>query len=587
MNMKNKLIILFASAMIFSSCNDLLSPADENNRTLEATYNDAAFAEGLLLNGYVRLPSESYSFNDVATDDAVSNNSDNNYLLMATGKWSSLNNPMEQWTSAFAAIQYLNRILAETDKVNWALTGQYTKEMFNDRTKGEAYGLRALYMYYLLQAHGGMTEDGKLLGVPILTQPLNGESTFNLPRNTFDDCVKQIYSDLSSAESYLPLDFEDITSTSQIPAKYAGKTAVADYNRVFGAYNRERLTARIVKGIRAKVSLLAASPAFNKGTSVTWTNAADDAAAVLDLIGGVSGMASNGGYWYAQKNSNEINGLASGINPKEVLWRTNVSNTNNLESDNFPPTLYGKGRVNPTQNLVDAFPMANGYPITDSNSGYDANSPYTNRDPRLALYITVNGSTMGTSGSTIYTSVGKTNDGLNAISTSTRTGYYMRKLLREDVNLNPANTNTQKHYVPRIRYTELFLAYAEAANEAWGPDGKGTHQYSARDVIAAIRKRAGIQSDNYLASITTQEDMRKLIRNERRLELCFEGFRFWDLRRWKADLTEAAKGIKITDNTYELLPTVENRVYKDYMSYGPIPNMEVLKFNNLVQNKGW
>jgi hypothetical protein len=163
----------------------------------------------------------------------------------------------------------------------------------------------------------------------------------------------------------------------------------------------------------------------------------------------------------------------------------------------------------------------------------------------------------------------------------------MRKLLREDVNLNPANTNTQKHYVPRIRYTELFLAYAEAANEAWGPDGKGTHQYSARDVIAAIRKRAGIQSDNYLASITTQDDMRKLIRNERRLELCFEGFRFWDLRRWKADLTEAAKGIKITDNTYELLPTVENRVYKDYMSYGPIPNMEVLKFNNLVQNKGW
>jgi hypothetical protein len=587
MNMKNKLIILIASAMILSSCNDLMSPADENNRTLEATYNDAAFAEGLLLNGYVRLPSENYSFNDVATDDAVSNNSDNNYLLMATGKWSSLNNPMEQWTSAFAAIQYLNIILAETDKVNWASTGQYTKEMFNDRTKGEAYGLRALYMYYLLQAHGGWTEDGKLLGVPILTQPLNGESTFNLPRNTFDDCVKQIYSDLTSAESYLPLDFEDITSTSQIPAKYAGKTAVADYNRVFGAYNRERLTARIVKGIRAKVSLLAASPAFNKGTSVTWTNAADDAAAVLDLIGGVSGMASNGGYWYAQKNSNEINGLASGVNPKEVLWRANVSNTNNLESDNFPPTLYGKGRVNPTQNLVDAFPMANGYPISDSNSGYDASNPYSNRDPRLALYVTVNGSKMGASGSTIYTSVGKTNDGLNAISTSTRTGYYMRKLLREDVNLNPANTNTQKHYVPRIRYTELFLAYAEAANEAWGPDGKGTHQYSARDVIAAIRKRAGIQSDNYLASITTQDDMRKLIRNERRLELCFEGFRFWDLRRWKADLTEAAKGIKITDNTYELLPTVENRVYKDYMSYGPIPNMEVLKFNNLVQNKGW
>ncbi len=88
--MKRRVIFILASVIIFSSCKKVLSPADENNRGLSDIYNDAAFAEGLLLNGYVRLPLGSYSFNDVATDDAVSNNPNNNYLLMATGRWSSI-----------------------------------------------------------------------------------------------------------------------------------------------------------------------------------------------------------------------------------------------------------------------------------------------------------------------------------------------------------------------------------------------------------------------------------------------------------------------------------------------------------------
>jgi len=584
--MKKQLSYLLIVVLFFAGCKKILAPADENNRGLSDIYNNAAFAEGLLLNGYVRLPLQNYSFNDVATDDAVSNDPNNNYRLMATGKWSSISNPMEQWTGCFAAIQYLNLILAEADKVTWATTGQYTNAMFNDRTKGESFGLRALFMYYLLQAHGGWSTDGKLLGVPIITAPLDGQSDFKLPRNTFEECVQQIFSDLDSAENYLPLDFENIASSSDIPAKYAGKTTVADYNRVFGAYNRQRMTARIVKAVRARVSLLAASPAFSEGTTVSWTKAADAAAAVLDLNGGISGMANNGGYWYASKNAGEINNVSSGVNPKEILWRGNVGDGNNLEKDNYPPTLYGNGRVNPTQNLVDAFPMANGYPITDPNSGYDPKNPYRNRDPRLSLYIVVNGSQVGPSGATVYTKVGASNDGLNAISISTRTSYYLRKLLREDVNLNPANTNTQRHYIPYIRYTELFLAYAEAANEAWGPDGTGSHSYSARDVIAAIRKRAGIaQPDNFLSSVTSREAMRALIHNERRLELCFEGFRFWDLRRWKESLSQPARGVIINNEQYVIAP-VENRQYADFMYYGPLPYNEVLK-ENLVQNKGW
>jgi hypothetical protein len=585
--MKTKLIILFALLLVFTGCEDLLIPADENNRVLDDIYQDAAFAEGLLLNGYVRLPNGGYSFSDVATDDAVSNDNENGFLQMATGKWSSMFNPVDKWTDSYAAIQYLNLVLAETDKVNWAITGEYTKEMFNDRTKGEAYGLRAIFMYYLLQAHGGMSSNGELLGVPVLTEPLDAESDFTTPRSTYKECIDQIYKDMDLAESYLPLDFEDVTDSSdvRIPEKYVGKTTVSDYNRVFGAYNRQRLTSRIVKAVRAQVALMAASPAYSSGSSVTWADAANAAGVILDLNGGISGIADKGLNWYSKANSDEIAGLTLGSNPPEVLWRTNVGDANSLETENFPPSLYGNGHVNPTQNLVDAFPMVNGLPITDPNSGYDANKPYANRDPRLNMYIVVNGSKIGST--TIYTKVGKTKDGLDNLTTSTRTGYYMRKLLREDVNLNPTSKTSQKHYVPRIRYTELYLAYAEAANEAWGPDDNGTHGYSAREVIASIRKRAGItQPDTYLMSISSKEEMRKLIHNERRLELCFEGFRFWDLRRWKENITETAKGMMITTDDQFVVTPVENRQYEEHMYYGPLPYSEVLKWG-LIQNAGW
>jgi len=276
------------------------------------------------------------------------------------------------------------------------------------------------------------------------------------------------------------------------------------------------------------------------------------------------------------------------------MWRGEKSQNTTWEARNFPPSLYGRGRINPTQNFVDAFPMANGYPITDPESGYNASDPYSNRDPRLAAYVVLNGSTEGVDNTVITTaSDGSTKDALNKVNgSSTRTGYYLRKLLRQDVNLNPTSVTKQYHYTPRIRYTEIFLDYAEAANEAWGPTGTGGHAYSAYDVIKAIRSRAGVGKDNgdaYLESIKNDKDkMRQLIRNERRIELSFEGFRFWDLRRWKSNLNETTTGMDINsaNNTYKKID-VDTRNYKDYQYYGPIPYSEVLKFNQLIQNKGW
>lgn len=587
------LAILAVAGLTFTSCDDLFEPAQENNLGLDHMYNDAGYAEGVLGNAYTRIPCGSFPFSEVATDDAVSNDPSNSWRKAASGTWTADANPTERWRDCRAAIMYINLFLDRADKVHWA-DDQMAAKMFNDREKGEAYGLRAMFMYYLLQAHGGVDANGQLMGVPIITESEDVNSEHNLPRNTFAECMKAIYDDCDKALELLPMEYKDLADNSpEIPAKYKGANS-GQYNRVFGRIFKGRVDGTIVKAIRSRAALLAASPAF-QASGYKWADAADYAAQILDPIGGVEGMDPTGWTWYA--NTKDIDGFKNGECPKEILWRGEKGENNDWEKDNFPPSLYGKGRINPTQNFVDAFPMKNGYPIDVKGSGYEAADPYADRDPRLAAFVVLNGSKVGVNDVVINTNAdakdedGKTpnKDGIDHVAnSSTRTGYYLRKLLRQDINLDPNSTTKQYHYTPRIRYTEIFLNYAEAANEAWGPTGKGGHNYSAYDVIKAIHERAGVGNE-YLESIKNdQAKMRELIRNERRIELSFEGFRFWDLRRWNANLTETAKGMSINNATKTYTPIeVEKRDYKDYMIYGPIPYSEVLKFNALVQNRGW
>ena len=588
-NNMNKISIFFIGLiMVLSGCEKFTEPAPQNNGNFENIYTEPNLAQGLLMNGYTRLPSNNWTFNDVATDDAVTNETNNNFRRVATGQWTSNFNPFDQWTNTRAGIQYINIFLAEADKVKWDSNDPKLSEMFKDRMIGEAYGLRAYLMYNLLQGHAGWV-NGELFGFPIVLEPENPSSNFNVSRAKFEDCLKQIYSDLDKAESLLPLDYNDITSAALIPTKYAG-VSTETYNRVFGRLFKQLMSGRIAGAVRSKVSLLAASPAFSSGNSTTWIKAAEHAATVLNKNNGINGLATTGVTWY--DNRAEIDALGSGNNPAEILWRGNVVSNSDLEAAHYPPTLFGRGSLNPTQNLVDAFPMANGYPIDNTAaSGYNSGSPYTSRDPRLAKYIVLNGSTSGPSSVVINTTFdGTTNNALNKVATSTRTGYYMRKLLRQDVSRNSASINNQKHYKPHIRFTEIYLNYAEAANEAYGPMGTGSNSYSAYDVIKAIRRRAGVglnNGDAYLESIKADKNLMKaLIKNERRLELCFEGSRFWDLRRWNENLKETAKGLKISQNTFQVIE-VEERNYQDFMRFGPVPYSEILKFNSLNQNTGW
>ena len=606
--MKTKNIIFYLMGLlVFCSCDDMFEPADENNRQLEDLTEESKYAHGLLISGYDCLPYMTTTQTDIATDDAVTNVKTNNYLLMATGSWKSDNNPMSQWDQCKTGIQYVNLFLSIAEKVKWAPSAVSKQQMFTDRMKGEAYGLRALFYYYLLQAHGGYANDGVLYGVPLLTKPEDGSSDYNQPRALFSDCVKQVFADCDSAMAYLPADFEDINDKELIPAKYQELGAqLSNYNLVFGTRSNGLLSGKVAEAIKAQVALLAASPAFRDQSGVTSEEAAVLCGNVLKRIGGLEGFDTTGHIWY--KNTNKLKPDAAEM--PEILWRGPRSNDNNQEGENFPPSVYGNGRVNPSQNLVDAFPMRSGLPISDPNSGYDPKNPYANRDPRFSDDIIYNGVTFRKSEiitGTYPNEKGETYDNWNNTSTSTRTGYYMRKLLRDDVSPAASGSSiTQYHIYPRIRYTEIFLAYAEAANDAWGPMGTipGGVDCSAYDVIKAIRERAGLgtneiglplpEGDAYLEECAKdQAKMRDLIRNERRIELCFENKRFWDLRRWQMPLNEPIKGMLITRNeeTLELTYTIEEVEKREYDSsyqwYGPIPKGEVLKWSNLMQNRGW
>ena len=602
MKLRNIFMIL-ASAALLTACDDVFTPAAENMKDINEMENDPIMAKGFVLTAYRNLPNyEVGTGTDVATDDAVTNEKGANWSKYATGSWTVQSwDPTGRWNNDLSSMQYLHIFLNSNISNIGFLKNANENKLMQRRLTGEAYGLLATHAYYLLRAHAGKDNEEKLLGTQLFDGFVGTDADFNQPRKTFQEHVDFILANIEKADKLLPMDYEPVKSDDEVPAKYDDilnvpeVTSVKDgkmgiYNKVMGENARQLINGLILRAIKARTLLLAASPAFQDPAqnNVTWAQAADAAAEVVDYVGGPSGLPPRGLTYY--DNDEEMSDLQNGSNPREIIWRStkNAAEIDD-EKNNFPPSLYGSGRTNPTQNLVDAFPDAKGYPITDPRSEYDENNPYANRDPRLAKYIIYNGAPAGVENKVIKTGSSSAPDGIGRSDASTRTGYYMKKMLRMTANCNPSNTSKVTKYSCKARFTEFFLDYAEAANEAWGPKNPGTHAYSAYDVIKAIRHRAGLTDDTYLDECAgDQAKMRELIRNERRLELCFEGFRFWDLRRWKQlDKLTSVQGIDWNNDTFTILPNVEERHFDSYMNYGYIPYSEALKYSNLHQNKGW
>ena len=205
MKIKKNILFILISFLMLYGCDDLFKPAKENLGDFDQFFTNPDFAQKLLVNAYGDIPGY-YNDTDYATDDAVTNQKSNSYLKIATGAWTSSNNPVNVWTNLYGSIQNINLFLENIDQTTMAEDPE-ASDLFIIRMKGEAYGLRAVMMYYLLRNHGGYTEDGQLMGVPIFLEFQDSEYNFNQPRATFEACMQQIYADLDEAEKYLPLEY--------------------------------------------------------------------------------------------------------------------------------------------------------------------------------------------------------------------------------------------------------------------------------------------------------------------------------------------------------------------------------------------
>jgi len=584
--LKNLIVILVAWAGM-SGCSDFFDPMIDNTISEEEAFANHAYFSGLLNEVYISLPNQ-YDINmDCATDNAVFNAYNNNYLKASSGMLSPLMNPFDNWVSCYRNIrrinQFLDKMVLDPSKpyltpVRFTKLGTPEDSLNNINTfyrlLGEAYFLRAYQEFLLLQAQGGKgAQSGQLLGFPIVVKTLTVEDDLDLPRNTYEECVIQIVADCDTAIKYLPL-------------QYIGN------NPVLGEAMNGRASGITAMALKARTLLYAASPAFNPdGDKAKWEAAAKAAGEAIVALGGLTNLSNPTQYYFTQLNNGAFQ------NKDQFLRAAILNNNRAYENANYPPSMYGNGRVNPSQNYVDAFPDADGYPISES-ALYDPTNPYENRDPRLNLYVAVNGSKMGPNGyHTIETYEGGI-DAFNPSKNTTRSGYYLKKLLRPDnVRLIPGELSSTSRATIYLGAPELYLNFAEAAFEAWGPtsDPEG-YGFTAAQAIAKIHQRYGAKNV-YLNNVAVNDEakFRELVRNERRLELSFEGHYYWDLRRWIANdedlssLNVDVHGVRITKDeagnlSYENI-LLEKKKFKS--PYTPLGYDLIYSSPKLEQNKGW
>jgi hypothetical protein len=514
-----------------------------------------------------------------ASDEAMPNLPGGNVDNLTNGSWSpSSSNPDSQWDVNYQFIRSANIGLENLNML------PETSAALKDQLYGELLFIRAYAHFELIKRYGG---------IPIITKTLTLDDDLNIPRNTFKECVDFVTSQCDLALPYLLT--PDGASGGQL-GKISTGAALA---------------------LKSRMLLYAASdlyngPAFNGSTNELigygsylksrWEEAAEAAADVIALgyyslykpsaiadAANDATVRTNG-----EKNYADLFYTLSG-NKELILIRT-VAQSNGVEKKNVPVGYTnGEGTTNPSQQMVDAYGMLNGKKITDATSGYNASNPYTNRDPRFNVSIFYNDKAW--TGNPGRTKVETFIDGLdNKTANATKTGYYLSKFLKSGIVISGTETKTN-HCFPLIRYAEILLNYAEAMNEAYGPDAdpKG-YGKTAREAIEEVRARVLRPKDAALADVPSGDlaAMREAIRNERRVELAFEDHRHIDIRRWKIapqTIGQNLNGMKITKTgttlTYELMPNVATRVFEPKMYLYPISQSELNKNKALNQNPLW
>ena len=540
--MKRLIYIIFPALL-------LLAGSCKESKFLEFTYFDGPVTEdqysnlnsaarGQLNRGYTFLQDGYNRYGGAmlaaGSDEAVNSNLNSAINIFNNGTWSSLRTLDDNYAINYNGLRQVNVFLENSNRANIIPVTDIP------RLRGEAFFLRAFFHFELWKRYGGII---------IADRVFETTDNMDLSRNTSEETLAQIIKDCDSAAIKLPLS----------PVQY-------------GAGDKGRATKAAALALKSRALLYAASPLNNPSNDITlWQKSAAVSKELIDSKAH-SLLAS-----YAN-----ISNFTTAAYNVEVIFATAANLRNDIETNNAPISYNGAlGLTNPTQELVDSYEMKNGLPISDPASGYNPNVPYVDRDPRFAASIIYNGSTF--KGTAVSTIVGG-KDGLGQSINATKTGYYMRKFLSESASWNQTTNATVRRPWVIFRYGEILLNYAEAQNEAVGPDA------TVYDAVNQIRKRAGIAN---LPTGLSKDQMRQKIRNERRVELAFEEHRFFDVRRWKTGETDLGKpvtGMRITTNgatnVYEKF-IVETRVFNERMYRYPVPQLEINNTTKLQQNPGY
>ena len=381
--MKTKITLLLGGILAlftYSNCTKYLDAYPNGDKSTEEIFKYQDMVQGLVGQCYDNM-SRNYDndegvYLDCASDDAVSTSPTRATRRLAVGSLTTGSDPFSTyWTRDYNSIRLVNLFLKDRRGFNthFIVTARWDS-LVRYRLQGEAFALRAWFHWDLLQKFGGKgINGGKMLGIPLVLEPIDITKPIDLARNTYDECVKQIIADCDSAYKYLPIAHRDFLVPNVSDRVYAG-------GRYWG-----KLDGITTRAIKSNVYLTWASPRFNTANDVSrWDSAAANAKKVMDFKLKVDKVA--GGF----NPANAINWFDP--NSPEIVFSARYQGSNDaMERIFYPGGFQGNGAVGATQELVNTFPMANGYPITDSRSGYKSNDPYAGRDPRFYSTIFYNG----------------------------------------------------------------------------------------------------------------------------------------------------------------------------------------------------
>ncbi len=531
----------------------------ENDKTYFTTYKDCGNYGNAM---WASATDESeYAYNGNAIED------------LYNGALSPTNPHHAYWKSSLKGIAYCNLFLDEFgDETfdNFYYNDDYEKQMFKYRNmRWEARFLRAYYYFRLVRQYNG---------APLYCTNMSASQLNTLPMSKADEVFRFINASCDSIKDSIVVDYTQL-----------GEMALS-------TIETGRATQLAVLALKARASLYHASPLFNPNNDAElWYEAATACKALVDSAEKQGkGLAPTYDCLWASDN------YSNAKSTKEIIFYRSLTDSRSLEQANFPVGLENCNGGNcPTQDLVDAYEMqSTGKGINEEGSGYDEKNPYKGRDPRFELTICHNETKRWPNWATslVYTYQGGVN-GLPLYG-GTPTGYYLKKLLVSATDTRPSTANTFKHSWVVFRMGEAYLNYAEAVFNYFKSQGRADAAYATSDEFPvsacdlASKTRLRSKMKDMPAGLSNDEFWAKY-QNERRVELAFEGHRFWDVRRWKegdkyfTKITEMHI-TKNDDGTYSYARKTVNRKWDDKYYFFPIPQSDIMKNPNLDQSiTGW